>query len=123
MLLHEVVEQDANHRCRNARNDDLAPQRPGGATTLRAFARAKRIELVEEVHAHRQDGAQLDNDLEHAPELFRHVQADEFINENHVTRRRDGQPLGDALDQTEKRRFEQLDDIQRIPLPFASASR
>ena len=81
------------------------------------------IELVEEVHAHRQDGAQLDNDLEHAPELFCHVQADEFINENHVTRRRDGQPLGDALDQTEKRRFEQLDDIQRIPLPFASASR
>ncbi len=53
MLLHEVVEQDADHRGRNACNDDLPPQRPGGATTLRAFARAKRIELVEEVHAHR----------------------------------------------------------------------
>ena len=88
-----------------------------GAPALAAFARAKRVELVEEQHAHRKDGAQLDHHEEHVHEFLADVQLNELVHQDHVARARDGQPLGDALDQAEKCRFEQFDGIQQS-LPY-----
>ena len=105
MLLHPVVERQADRRRRNAAEHDLAPQHPRVATALLALAGRKRVELVEKQHADSQNGAELNHDQEHIPERLAHVHLDELVHQDHVTGRRDGQPFGDALDQAHEGRF------------------
>ena len=105
MLLHPVVERQADRRRRNAAEHDLAPQHPGVATALLALAGRKRVKVVEEQDADGQNGAELNNDQEHIPERLAHVHLDELVHQDHVTRRRNGQPFGDALDQAHEGRF------------------
>ena len=105
MLLHPVVERQADRRRRNATEHNLAPQHPGVATALLALAGRERVELVEKQHADGQNGAELNHDQEHIPERLAHVHLDELVHQDHVTRRRNGQPFGDALDQAHEGRF------------------
>ena len=105
MLLHPVVERQADCRGGNAAEHNLAPQHPGVATALLALAGRKRVKVVEEQDANGQNGAKLDHDQEHIPERLAHVHLDELVHQDHVTSRRNGQPFGDALDQAHKGRF------------------
>ena len=43
-----------------------------------------------------------------------HLQLHEFVHENHVAGGRDGQPLGDALDDADEKRFQCFDDHARV---------
>ena len=105
MLLHPVVERQADRRRRNATEHNLAPQHPGVATALLALAGRERIELMEEQHTDGQNGAELNHDQEHIPERLAHVHLDELVHQDHVTGRRNRQPFGDALDQAHEDRF------------------
>ena len=111
MLVHEVIERQADDCGRDATHDDLAPEAPSGAAALLALARAKGVELVEVQHADGENRTELNNDEEHVPELFGDVQFHELVDQDHVTGRGDGQPLGDALDQTKEGGFEQVDGV------------
>ena len=108
MLLHPVVERDAHRGGRHTRNHDLCPHPPRGAALLRRLALGERVELVEEQHAHRKDGPELDNHQKHVPEVRAHIKFYELVEQQHVARGRDGQPLGDALDQSIQGRPQQL---------------
>ena len=105
MLLHPVVERQADCRGGNAAKHNLAPQHPGVAAALLALAGRERIELMEEQHADGQNGAELNHDQEHVPERLAHVHLDELVHQDHVTGRRNRQPFGDALDQAHEGRF------------------
>ena len=111
MLLHEVVERDTDNRRGQAAHDYLAPQIPGGTALLSRLAKAERQQVTYEQHAYGENGAELDDDEKHVPEFLGDVQLDELVHQDHVTRRRDGQPLRDALDQAKEGGFEQLDNI------------
>ena len=116
VLLHKVVERDADERRRQARKHDLAPERPRGAPALATLARAKRVELVEEQHAHPQGWAPswitTRNMFMNSSLTFSLMNSSTKIM---WPRARDGQPLGDALDQAEKCRFEQFDGDSTEP--------
>ena len=105
MLLHPVVERQADRRGGNTAEHDLAPQHPRIATTILSLAGRERIELVEEQHADGQNGAKLNHNQEHIPERLAHVHLDELVHQDHVTRRRNRQPFGNALDQAHEGRF------------------
>ena len=105
MLLHPVVKRQTDRRGGNAAEHNLAPQHPGVATTLLAFAGRKRVEVVKEQDADGQNGAKLNHDQEHIPERLAHVHLDELVHQDHVTGRRNRQPFGDALDQAHEGRF------------------
>ena len=97
VLLHEVVQRNADNRRRQAAHDDLAPQTPGVAALLARLAKPKRQQVTDEQHAHGQDRAKLNHHEEHVPELFGHVELDELVHQDHVAGRRDGQPFRNAL--------------------------
>jgi len=118
VLLHEVIERDANDRRRQAAHDDLAPQAPRVAALLLRLAKAKGQQVAQEENANGENSAKLDHDEEHVPEFLGDVELDELIDQDHVPRRGDRQPLRDALDQTEKRGFKQFDDVQRTSPSF-----
>ena len=105
MLLHPVVKRQTDRRGGNAAEHNLAPQHPGVATTLLAFAGRKRVEVVKEQDADGQNGAKLNHDQKHIPERLAHVHLDELVHQDHVTGRRNRQPFGDALDQAHEGRF------------------
>ncbi len=105
MLFHPVVQRQTNGSSRDAAQDNLAPKLPRICAALLALGRREGIELVEEQHTDRQNGAQLDNHEKHVQKRVRHVELNKLINQNHVAGRRDGQPLRNALDQTKERRF------------------
>ena len=52
---------------------------------------------MEEDDDHRQDGAQLDDHIEHTLELIADLQGDELVQQDQMPCGGDGQPLGDAL--------------------------
>ena len=108
----------ADDRRGQAAHDDLAPQAPRGATLLARLAKAKRQQVAYEQHTYSENGAKLDDDKEHVPEFLGDVELDELVDQDHVPRRGDRQPLRDALDQTEKRGFKQFDDVQRTSPSF-----
>ena len=54
----------------------------------------------------RHDSAQLDDHEEEREELIAHVELHEFIDQDHVARRRDGEPFGDAFDDADEEGFE-----------------
>ena len=105
MLLHPVVERQADRRSGNTAEHNLAPQHPCVATALLALAGRERVEVVEEQHTDGQYGAKLNHDQEHVPERLAHVHLDELVYQDHVARRRNGQPFGNALDQAHEGRF------------------
>ena len=109
--LDPLVEQQAHNGSGDGADDHLGPDSPGHALLPLGFARRERVELVEEQHEHRHDGAQLDDHEKRAVELGRHVQRDERLEQHHMARRRDRQPFGDALDDAEEDCLERFDDI------------
>lgn len=107
-LFDPVIKQQAHDSSGNGADDDLRPDVPRSALLLRVLARRKRVELVEEQQDDGEDGAELNNDQKRAVERLRHLELDEFVQKHHVTRRGDGQPFGDALDDTEQKRFQRF---------------
>lgn len=51
---------------------------------------------------HGQDGADLDDHQKQRKKLRGNLELHEIIDENHMARRRDGQPFGDALDDADQ---------------------
>ena len=67
----------------------------------------------------RHDGADLDNDQEQLQKLIAYVELHEFIDQDHMTRRGDRKPFGDALGDTEQQRLQGFNkDVRRHALPF-----
>lgn len=54
----------------------------------------------------RHDSAQLDDHKEEREELIAHVELHEFVDQDHVARRRDGEPFGDTFDDADEEGFE-----------------
>ena len=59
---------------------------------------------------HGQDGADLDYHQEKRQELVGNLQLDEVVDDDHVARRRNGQPFRNALDDAEQQRLQRFDD-------------
>ena len=70
---------------------------------------------MEEQQDNRQNGAKLNDNLKQLIKFIRNLQLHKFIQQNHVSRRGNGQPFRNALDQTQEGRFKQFDDIQKKP--------
>ena len=58
---------------------------------------------MEKQHADGENRAKLNHDEEHVPKRLGNVHLDELVNQDHVPGGRDGQPFGDALDESHKR--------------------
>ena len=99
--IHPVIQQNTHHTGGNNGGDDLEPQGPGLALLFLALAQGKGIQLMEEQHDDRQDGAQLDHHIEHGFEFVRGIQLDELVQQNDMSRGGHGQPLGNALHNAE----------------------
>ena len=67
------------------------------------------LRLNAQDHADGKDGAELDDHEEHVPEVLGDVQREELVEQQHVTGRGDGQPLGNALHNTHQDRFDDLE--------------
>ena len=124
VLLHPVVQRQADRRGGDAAQHDLAPELPGIAPAVLALRGAERIQLVEKQHADSQDGTELDNHEVHIDEggvarrVGVHAHLHELVHQDHMARGRDRQPLRDALDDAQQHRFQQFDDIQgELPCP------
>ena len=95
--LHPVV-QRADDQHRQGGRHHLEPQAPDtGLGDHTALPQAEGPQLAPEQHHHGQDGTQLDDHPEHGHELFAGVEFDDLLQQDHMARGRDGQPLGDAL--------------------------
>ena len=70
---------------------------------------------MEEQYANGKDCTQLNNHQEHIEKRLAYIELDKLIDQDHVAGGRDGQPLRNALDQTQESRFKQFDDIQKKP--------
>ena len=119
VIFHPIVQRDADEGRRQARDDDLPPQPPGALALLRGLRPGERVQRTEEHDAHGEDGAELDDDEEHVPEVLGDVQRHELAEQEHVSRARDGQPLRDALDEPVQGRLQKFDDVQaQSPLAY-----
>ena len=110
MLVHPIVEREAEHRRRNAPDDDHAPQPPGAFALRRRLLETEGVELVE---VHDDDGenrADLDDHEEQGEELVGYLQFHELVDEDHVAGRRDGQPFGNAFDNALEQGFQDFDN-------------
>jgi len=87
VLLHPVVERNADDGGRQAGDDGLCPERPGVAALETGLGARERVEPVEEEHEHGDDGTELDHHEEHVPEVRGHVQRHELVEQQHVPRR------------------------------------
>ena len=58
----------------------------------------------------RHDGAQLDDHKEKREELIAHVELHEFIDQDHMARRRDGEPFGDTFNDADEECFERFEN-------------
>ena len=105
MFVEPVVERQADDRCWQAADDDLAPDLPGVRFFLGGFARRERVQLVEIDDDDGHDRAELDDDKEHFPEFTGDVESQKIFYEDHVPRAGDWQPLGDPFDDTEYQHF------------------
>ena len=59
---------------------------------------------------HGQDGADLDDHQEQRKELRGNLELHEIVDEDHMARRRDGQPFGDALDDAYEEGLQRFND-------------
>ena len=95
--LHPVV-QRADDQHRQGSGHHLEPQVPDtGLGDHTALPQTKGPQLAPEQHHHSQNGTQLDDHPEHGHELLAGVEPDDLLQQDHMARGRDGQPLGDAL--------------------------
>ena len=65
MGIHPVVKEHAQNTGGENGNADLEPQCPGFVLFRFVLAGGEGVQLVEEQHHHRQNGAQLDDHIEH----------------------------------------------------------
>ena len=79
----------------------LDPQTPDHLSLLFIFLAVEGVELIPKDHQHGGDGAQLDDHLKHFVEFVGHLQLEHLVKQDQMTRGRDGQPLGNALDDAE----------------------
>lgn len=111
-FLEQVVPFQADNRRRDARNDDLAPQTDDvavdgdGRAAVAALIALHRPDLVPEQNHDRENCAELNDDLEHLVERIRNIELHELVEQYHVARAADRQPLRDALHDTEQERIE-----------------
>ena len=110
MGIHPVIEEDTHDAAGQDRQTHLEPQLPGGLLSGGGFLGIKGIELVEENDDDRQNGAQLDDHIEHGLEFLGGLELDEFVQQDDVTGGGHGQPFGDALDDAEEHRLENFKD-------------
>ena len=110
VFVHPVIEEQANDSRRDTADRDHAPQAPRAALFSVRFLRREGVELVEIEQDDRHDSAQLDDHEEEREELIAHVELHEFIDQDHVARRRDGEPFGDAFDDADEESFECFED-------------
>ena len=115
--LDRVLEQEAEHADRDRRPDEV-PAHPGvelpaqlGAPQARAPARPDAPEVTAEVDDLREHRAELHDRRESGPRV---VPADERGDDPQVRRARDGQELGEPLDDPEDDRLEQIHGSGRL---------
>ena len=122
MLFHPVVQGYAYCRGRYAGDYHLPPQAPGAALLFLCLLGRKRIELPKKQHAYSQDGSQLDDHQKHVPEVSRHIERHELVEQQHVARARYWQPFRNSLNQSKEGRLKQLYKIHRSSQPFTHAA-
>ena len=105
MGIHPVVKQHTHHAGGNDGGDDFEPQVPGLLLFGGRLAGSEGVQLMEKQHDDSHNGTQLDDHVKHGLEFFRNIQIDELIQQNQMTRGRNGQPLGDALHNAEENGF------------------
>ena len=105
MIIHPIIQQQADDGGGQHSDDHLEPQFPGAFFLGRVLFRGERIELIEEQYQHRADGAQLDHHLEHFVKFGADLQFYKFIQQDQVASGGNGQPFGNALHNTEEDRF------------------
>lgn len=110
VFVHPVIEEQTNDSRRDAADRDHAPQPPRSALFSVRFLRREGIELVEIEQDDRHDSAQLDDHEEEREELIAHIELHKFVDQDHVARRRDGEPFGDAFDDADEEGFECFED-------------
>ena len=115
VLGHPVIEEQADDGRGNAADDDHAPQTPSALALRGRLLAREGIELREVEDDHGHDRPDLDHDEEELEEGRRHVELDEFVDENHVTRRGDRQPFGQPLDKADEKCLERFDEHVVVP--------
>ena len=110
MFVHPVVEEQANDSRWDTADRDHTPKAPRATLFSVSFLRREGIELVKIEQDDRHDSAQLDDHEEEREELIAHVELHEFIDQDHVARRRDGEPFGNAFNDANKECFERFEN-------------
>ena len=106
MGIHPIVQQKAQHGGGQAGHKDLAPQAEDGPldiscrTGVFVVVPGKRPQLFPIQYHHSQNGAQLDHHTEHGKKFIAQVKLQKLFGQDHVSGAGNGQPLGDALDDT-----------------------
>ena len=101
MGVHPVVQQQADHRRRHHRGNDLEPELPGLFFALRALFGGEGVQLMEKQDNDRQDRPHLDYHLEHLHEGVGHVQLHKLVQQDQMARRGYRQPFRDSLHNAE----------------------
>ena len=101
VLLHVLIEEQADDCGRDAGHDDLHPKLHRVVLLLTRLPRRERIELLKAQHDDGHDGAELDDDEEHVHERLADIELDELIDKNHMARTRYWQPLRKTLHNAE----------------------
>ena len=105
--IHPVVKRNTDDCTGQNGDHDLEPQHNGvhlkqPDEALALFGHFEGPELGEVQQHNRQNRAELNDHLEHGLKRIGHLQLNELIQQNHVSRRADGQPLGNALHNAEE---------------------
>ena len=106
----KIVEEDADDACGDAGDDDLAPE-PQNALLHDGLRLVLPLEGEKPFPEHDddgEDGAQLNDDVEHLFEGVARVEGQKLVEEDEVSRAGNGQPFGDALHDAEEDDFENL---------------
>ena len=116
VLVHQIVEQEADDGSRDAADGHHAPQTPRALLLDGVLLRRERVQLVEVQDEHGHDGAQLDDHEEQGQKLVGHLQLHELVHEDHMAGRGDGQPFGDALHDADEEGLQCFDDHACVSL-------
>lgn len=112
--IHPVIQGNAHHGAGQNRDHDLEPQADRvhfekALDPLALFRHPERPELAKVEHHHRQDGPQLDDHRKHGLKCIAHLKLHELVEQDHVSRGTDRQPLRDAFHNTKEQRLERFD--------------
>ena len=97
MLFHIFIEGKPNHGGGQTGDDDLAPEIECRAPLCLRLALKERVEFFEVQHDDGKNRAELNHNEEHIHECRRHIEPNELIDEDHMPRTRDRQPLRQSL--------------------------